>query len=53
MDAVGAGKSSLLLAMLGEMRRVHGEGLVRGRVAYCQQDPWIQVGAPMDSCGWG
>ena len=44
--AVGAGKSSLLSALLGEMRRLGGEAAVRGRVAYTQQDPWIQASKP-------
>eukprot|EP00887_Chlorella_sp_A99_P003460 scaffold7.g3460.t1 len=42
VGAVGAGKSSLLAALLGEMRRVEGAAVVRGRAAYTQQDPWIQ-----------
>lgn len=41
--AVGAGKSSLLSAMLGEMVAVSGTVAVRGSTAFTQQDPWIQV----------
>jgi ABC-type Mn2+/Zn2+ transport system ATPase subunit len=38
---VGAGKSSLLQGMIGEM-----EGTVRfgGSIVYCAQNAWIQVG---------
>ncbi|KAJ5497102.1 ABC transporter integral membrane type 1 [Penicillium fimorum] len=39
---IGSGKSSLLKAILGEMRRTEGTvslGLVK--TAYCQQSPWI------------
>ena len=40
---VGSGKSSLLQAVLGEMRaRGRHEIDVNGTVAYTQQDPWIQ-----------
>ncbi|RLN27281.1 hypothetical protein BBJ28_00021082 [Nothophytophthora sp. Chile5] len=40
--AVGAGKSSLCSALLGEMEKVSGSVFVRGRVAYYSQQPWIQ-----------
>ncbi|KXS18959.1 hypothetical protein M427DRAFT_95715 [Gonapodya prolifera JEL478] len=39
---VGSGKSSLLSALVGEMRRVEGLVEVRGSVAYCPQQAWIQ-----------
>ena len=40
---VGSGKSSLLLAVLGEMRaRGRHDIDVNGTMAYTQQDPWIQ-----------
>jgi len=38
---VGAGKSSLLAALLGEMHKVSGRLSVAGRVAYAAQEPWI------------
>lgn len=38
---VGAGKSSLLSAVLGEMTKTEGRVTVRGTVAYCSQQPWI------------
>ncbi|RLN89728.1 hypothetical protein BBJ28_00024874, partial [Nothophytophthora sp. Chile5] len=40
--AVGAGKSSLCSALLGEMEKTRGKVLVRGKVAYYSQQPWIQ-----------
>ena len=40
---VGSGKSSLLQAMIGEMRRVEGEVTFGGSVGYCPQTAWIQV----------
>ena len=38
----GAGKSSLLAALLGEMYTEGGTVTVAGSVAYAAQDPWIQ-----------
>lgn len=38
---VGAGKSSLLSAVLGEMNKLDGQVTVRGSVAYTAQQPWI------------
>ncbi|KAG8899627.1 hypothetical protein FRB99_006523 [Tulasnella sp. 403] len=40
---VGSGKSSLLLALIGEMKQTRGEKVVfGGRVGYCPQLAWIQ-----------
>ncbi|KAF4316510.1 hypothetical protein BBO99_00008666 [Phytophthora kernoviae] len=39
---VGAGKSSLCSALLGEMHKLDGKVFVRGKVAYYSQQPWIQ-----------
>ncbi|VDO37669.1 unnamed protein product [Haemonchus placei] len=39
---VGAGKSSLLSALLGEMGKLQGKIGLRGKVAYVPQQPWIQ-----------
>uniref|UniRef100_A0A914M6L4 Uncharacterized protein n=1 Tax=Meloidogyne incognita TaxID=6306 RepID=A0A914M6L4_MELIC len=38
---VGAGKTSLLHALLGEMNKVYGFVGLRGRVAYVPQQPWV------------
>ena len=43
VGAIGAGKTSLLQAMIGEMRRVAGTVEFGGSVAYCPQTAWIQV----------
>ena len=42
---VGAGKSSLLLAMLHELAPLSGSVTVRGSVAYVSQGPWIVAGS--------
>ncbi|KAJ6548467.1 ABC protein [Mycena capillaripes] len=39
---VGAGKSSLMQGLIGEMRRIGGELSFGGGVAYCAQTAWIQ-----------
>ncbi|KAK6027593.1 ABC transporter, ATP-binding protein, partial [Ostertagia ostertagi] len=39
---VGAGKSSLLSALLGEMGKLRGTVGLHGDVAYVPQQPWIQ-----------
>ncbi|CAI2357559.1 unnamed protein product [Caenorhabditis sp. 36 PRJEB53466] len=41
VGSVGSGKSSLLLAALGEMEKICGYVGVRGTVAYLSQQPWI------------
>jgi ABC-type multidrug transport system fused ATPase/permease subunit len=39
---VGSGKSSLLNALVGEMKRVKGSVTFGGSVGYCSQSAWIQ-----------
>ncbi|KAF9020670.1 multidrug resistance-associated ABC transporter [Hymenopellis radicata] len=39
---VGSGKSSILQALIGEMRRLNGEVVLGGSVAYVPQTPWIR-----------
>lgn len=42
IGAVGSGKSSLVQAMIGEMKRTAGQFQINGSVAYCAQTAWIQ-----------
>ena len=42
---VGSGKTSLLLGLIGEMRKTSGSVTFGGSVGYCPQSAWIQVGA--------
>lgn len=49
---VGAGKSTLIEAVLGEVSCIRGAGArVRpgSRLAYCAQQPWIQAGTVRDN----
>ena len=55
---VGSGKSSLLQALIGEMRKTEGTVTLGGSVSYCPQTAWIQnatvrenicFGKPFDS----
>ncbi|KAJ3898403.1 multidrug resistance-associated ABC transporter [Lentinula edodes] len=39
---VGSGKSSILQALIGEMRKISGEVRFSGSMAYVPQNPWIQ-----------
>ncbi|CAG2238338.1 ABCC4 [Mytilus edulis] len=38
---VGAGKSSLLMSVLGEIPLVNGDVKVHGRISYVAQQPWV------------
>jgi ATP-binding cassette, subfamily C (CFTR/MRP), member 1 len=58
VGTVGAGKTSLLSALLGQVTRITGSQLLRGNVAYVAQEHWIQnmtvkdnilFGSPMDA----
>ncbi|XP_068237783.1 multidrug resistance-associated protein 1-like isoform X4 [Palaemon carinicauda] len=42
VGTVGAGKSSLCSAILGEMEKLSGRVNVKGRIAYVAQQAWIQ-----------
>jgi len=41
IGGVGAGKSALLLSILGELQSIEGEISVCGSLGYCPQTPWI------------
>ena len=51
--AVGSGKSSLLMAILGEIRTTEGDITVHGRTAYVSQIPWIFSGSIRDNIVFG
>ncbi|CAM9715193.1 unnamed protein product, partial [Hapterophycus canaliculatus] len=49
----GCGKSSLLLSLLGEVRRVEGTVEINGTVAYAAQRAWIQNATLRDNILFG
>lgn len=50
---VGAGKSSMLQAILGDLYRECGTAQVKGRVAYVAQVPWIMNATVKDNILFG
>ncbi|WJX92060.1 ATP-binding cassette sub- C member 8 [Trifolium repens] len=50
---VGAGKSSLLYAILGEILKISGTVNVGGTLAYVSQSSWIQSGTVQDNILFG
>ncbi|XP_047482074.1 ATP-binding cassette sub-family C member 3-like [Penaeus chinensis] len=53
VGSVGAGKSSLISALLGEMKKEAGGVVVNGRVAYVSQQAWLQNATLRDNIIWG
>ncbi|KAI8906138.1 P-loop containing nucleoside triphosphate hydrolase protein [Powellomyces hirtus] len=41
---VGSGKSSMLSALVGAMRKTGGTATVTGSIGYCAQEPWVLSG---------
>lgn len=50
---VGAGKSSLLEAILGELWKNQGEVVVHGRIAYVAQSPWVMNASVRENIVFG
>ncbi|XP_027336486.1 ABC transporter C family member 8-like isoform X2 [Abrus precatorius] len=50
---VGAGKTSLLYAILGEIPKISGTVSAGGTLAYVSQTPWIQSGTIRDNILYG
>ena len=50
---VGSGKSSLLMAILGELPAISGTVKLNGRVAYVPQIPWVFSGTIRDNILFG
>lgn len=53
VGTVGSGKSSMLSALLGEMKKDAGKVVVNGCVAYVPQQPWLQNATLRDNITWG
>lgn len=50
---VGDGKSSLLQAVLGDIWKISGETVVRGRIAYAAQSAWIMNASVKENIVFG
>nr|QFQ66290.1 putative ATP-binding cassette transporter C [Exophiala pisciphila] len=50
---VGAGKSSLLQALLGDLWKINGEVVVCGRIAYAAQSAWIMNASVKENIVFG
>ncbi|OJD26430.1 hypothetical protein ACJ73_02192 [Blastomyces percursus] len=50
---VGAGKSSFLQAMLGDLWKINGEVVVRGRTAYVAQQAWVMNASVRENIVFG
>lgn len=50
---VGAGKSSLLQTMLGDLFKIKGEVVVRGKIAYVAQSPWVMNASVRENIVFG
>ncbi|KAG0069645.1 hypothetical protein BGZ89_002459 [Linnemannia elongata] len=53
VGAVGSGKSSLLNALVGEMKKVSGTMSYGGTIGYCPQSAWIQNATVKDNILFG
>eukprot|EP00834_Sanchytrium_tribonematis_P003442 NODE_132_length_16614_cov_0.935392.p1 type:complete len:963 gc:universal NODE_132_length_16614_cov_0.935392:13581-16469(+) len=53
VGSVGSGKSSILQAIIGEMRRLHGDVELNGTVGYAPQIAWIMNGSLKDNILFG
>ncbi|KAK9326402.1 P-loop containing nucleoside triphosphate hydrolase protein [Lipomyces orientalis] len=50
---VGSGKSGFMQAILGDLFKEHGSVVMRGRVAYAAQSPWIMNATVKDNITFG
>jgi ABC-type transport system involved in cytochrome bd biosynthesis fused ATPase/permease subunit len=53
IGGVGSGKSSLLAALAGDMRKTKGEIMMGASRAFCPQYPWIQNTTVKDNILFG
>lgn len=53
VGSVGSGKSSLLNALVGELKSQTGQVIFGGRLAYCPQQAWMQNGTVRENILFG
>eukprot|EP00731_Ephydatia_muelleri_P034922 Em0086g6a len=50
---VGSGKSTLLQCLLGELKPIEGTVVLKGKISYASQDPWVFSGTVRDNILFG
>lgn len=50
---VGAGKSSILQSILGDLWKIKGDVVVHGRIAYVAQQPWVMNASVKENIVFG
>ncbi|XP_068209834.1 multidrug resistance-associated protein 1-like isoform X2 [Palaemon carinicauda] len=53
VGSVGAGKSSIISALLGEMEKESGHVIMNGKIAYVSQQAWLQNDSLKENILWG
>ena len=53
VGSVGCGKTSLIVALLGDMEKIKGKVNIDGRIAYVPQEAWIQNATLRDNILFG
>ncbi|KMQ89959.1 multidrug resistance-associated protein 4-like protein [Lasius niger] len=53
VGSVGAGKSSFLQTILGELKPSHGQIRINGKISYASQEPWLFAGTVRNNILFG
>ncbi|XP_070149239.1 ATP-binding cassette sub-family C member 4 [Polyergus mexicanus] len=53
VGSIGAGKSSFLQAILGELKPSHGQIYINGKISYASQEPWLFAGTVRNNILFG
>lgn len=53
VGTVGCGKTSLLHAVMGELKKTSGKSNINGKMAYVEQEPFIYSASVMDNILFG
>jgi ABC-type multidrug transport system fused ATPase/permease subunit len=53
VGSTGSGKTSLLFTLMGETKLISGEHIVKGSIAYVEQEPFIFSGSIKDNILFG
>ena len=53
VGSIGSGKSSLLHSLMNETNKTAGEHIIRGKIAYVEQEPFIFSGSIRENVCFG